>query len=83
MSRDSLKKIVKSDILGKILLHLNLITQERLEISQIDVEYLRFSDFPKTIPPGSYPSVKFMKQYKFVPLGMDDGVLKIAMSNPL
>jgi general secretion pathway protein E len=69
-----------------VLISLGFISEEDLLkalSSQIDVEYLRFSDFPKTIPPGSYPSVKFMKQYKFVPLGMDDGVLKIAMSNPL
>ncbi len=118
MSRDAVKKIHKTGLLGSILLERQLVTPEKLEIalkeksssgkssrhigeilvnlgfiseddmlnalsSQLGLNYLKFSEFPKTIPGGSYPTVKFMKQYRFVPIGMEDGVLKIATYNPL
>jgi type II secretion system protein E len=119
MSRDAVKKINKSGMLGSILLELKLITPEKLEIalkeqaslnktgdrrlgdvlvglgfisedemlgalsSQLGLEYLKFTEFPKTIPNIPYPTVKFMKQYKFVPIGAEDNVLKVAVSDPL
>jgi general secretion pathway protein E len=72
--------------LGEILVSLGFISEDdmlRALSSQLGLKYLKFSEFPKTVPSGSYPTVKFMKQYKFVPIGMEDGVLKIAMSDPL
>jgi general secretion pathway protein E len=72
--------------LGEILVSLGFISEDdmhRALSTQLNLKYLKFSGFPKTIPEGSYPTVKFMKQYKFVPIGMDDGVLKVAMSDPL
>jgi general secretion pathway protein E len=72
--------------LGEILVSLGFISEDdmlRALSSQLGLKYLKFSEFPKTIPNGSYPTVKFMKQYKFVPVGMEDGILKIAISNPL
>jgi general secretion pathway protein E len=119
MSREAVKKIIKSGTLGSILLDLRLITPEKLEIalkeqtslnktghrrlgdilvslgfisedemlsalsSQLGLQYLKFSEFPKTIPNVPYPTVKFMKQYKFVPIGAEDNVLKVAVSDPL
>ncbi len=119
MSRDAVKKINKSGMLGSILLELKLITPEKLEIalkeqsslnktghrrlgdvlvglgfisedemlgalsSQLGLEYLKFSEYPKTIPNIPYPTIKFMKQYKFVPIGAEDKVLKVAVSDPL
>ncbi|MBI5195754.1 MAG: type II secretion system ATPase GspE [Nitrospirae bacterium] len=50
---------------------------------QLGVKYLPFSEFPKTIPDDFYPTAKFMKQYKLVPVGSDENVLKIAMVDPL
>ena len=50
---------------------------------QLGFKYLKFQEFPKAIPPDSYPSVKFMKQYRVVPIGKDNGVLKVAMADPL
>ncbi len=118
MNREVLK-IIKSVILGDILLDLNLLTPEKIEIalkeqassskenrrrfgeilislgfiseddllralsSQLNLKYLKFSEFPKSIPEGSYPTVKFMKQYKFVPIGVEEGVIKIVMLDPL
>lgn len=112
-------KIKKTDLLGKILVDLNLINAEKLEIAlkeqasldkntprrlgeilvelgflseedmlralaaQLGLNYLKFSEYPKLIPAASYPTLKFMKQYKFVPIGMSESVLKITMSDPL
>ncbi|MBI5212965.1 MAG: type II secretion system ATPase GspE [Nitrospirae bacterium] len=50
---------------------------------QLGVKRLVFQDFPKVIPTDSYPAVKFMKQYKVVPIGKDNGALKVAMADPL
>ncbi len=119
MSREEVKKLNKSGMLGIILLDLKLITPEKLEIalkeqaslnktgdrrlgdilvglgfvseddmlnalsSQLGLTYLKFTEFPKTIPNVPYPTVKFMKQYKFVPIGAEDNVLKVAVSDPL
>ncbi len=72
--------------LGDILVSLGFITEDnmlRALSSQLNLKYLRFSEFPKTIPSEAYPTVKFMKQYKFVPIGMDNGMMKIATADPL
>jgi general secretion pathway protein E len=118
MNREAVT-LKKTDLLGKILLDLNLINPEKLEIAlkeqasldkntprrigeilvslgfiteedmlralsiQLGLQYLKFSEYPKLIPAASYPTVKFMKQYKFVPIGMSDSVLKITMADPL
>ncbi|RJQ56915.1 MAG: type II secretion system protein GspE [Nitrospiraceae bacterium] len=118
MNREAVR-IEKSDLFGKVLLDLDLITPEKLEIAlkeqssldknsprrlgeilvdlgfiqeedmlralgaQLGLKYLKFSEFPKTVPPASYPTVKFMKQYRFVPVGVSDSVMKITMADPL
>ncbi len=72
--------------LGEILVSLGFLSEEdmiRALSSQLGLKYLKFSEFPKSVPAGSYPTVKFMKQYRFVPIGMDDHTLKVAMSDPL
>ena len=72
--------------LGDILVELGFISEEDLFNAlslQFGLKYLKFSEFPKVVPAGSYPTVKFMKQYKFVPIGMNDTVLKIVISDPL
>ncbi|MDX9715697.1 MAG: type II secretion system ATPase GspE [Dissulfurispiraceae bacterium] len=50
--------------------------------SMLGIRYLKFSDFPKQIPDGQYPALKFMKQYKIVPIGSNNGRLRIAVANP-
>ena len=72
--------------LGDVLVTLGFVSEQdmlRALSSQTGLQYLKFSEFPKTVPPGTYPTVKFMKQYKFVPLGISDGAMKIAISDPL
>ncbi len=50
---------------------------------QLDLPYLKFSQFPRNIPDDNYPTVKFMKEYKIVPVGVDGDTMKIAMADPL
>ena len=72
--------------LGEILVELGFLAEDDLLealSSQFGLKYLRFSEFPKSIPNDNYPSVKFMKQYKFVPIGKEEGVLKVALADPL
>jgi len=72
--------------LGEILVSLGFVSEDDILhalSTQFGLKSLKFSEFPKTLPPGPYPTVKFMKQYKFVPIGMDDGVFRIAMTDPL
>ncbi|MBI4847033.1 MAG: type II secretion system ATPase GspE [Nitrospirae bacterium] len=72
--------------LGDVLVSLGFISEDdmlKALSSQFGMRYLKFTEFPKAVPPGNYPTVKFMKQYKFVPIGTEDGMLKIAMSDPL
>ena len=71
---------------GETLVNLGFIsTNDMLDTLslQLGFKYLKFQEFPKAIPPDSYPSVKFMKQYRVVPIGKDNGVLKVAMADPL
>jgi general secretion pathway protein E len=72
--------------LGEILVKLGFISEDdllRALAFQLGLKYLKFSEFPKMIPEDSYPTVKFMKQYKFVPIGVENNVLKVAMADPL
>lgn len=76
----------KDHKLGKILVELGFISEQDLLkalSSQLSLKCLLFSEFPKVIPDDSYPTIKFMKQYKLVPIGVEDNVLKIAISDPL
>ncbi|HDH34752.1 MAG TPA: type II secretion system protein GspE [Nitrospirae bacterium] len=72
--------------IGEILVGLGFLSEDdmlRALSSQFGLKYIKFSEFPKSIPNASYPTVKFMKQYKFVPIGLEGDVLKIAVSDPL
>ncbi len=71
---------------GKILIDLGFLSEHNLLRAlsfQLGIKYLKFSDFPKVVPDDSYPSVKFMKQYKLVPIGIENNTLKVVMSDPL
>jgi general secretion pathway protein E len=72
--------------LGEILVDLGFISETDMLKAlsfQLGMKYLTFSEFPKMIPDGSYPAMKFMKQYKIVPIGIENNVLKVAMADPL
>jgi len=72
--------------LGEILIGLGFVSEQdmlKALSEQLSLKYLTFSEFPKVLPDNSYPSVKFIKQYKLVPIGSEDNVLKVAMTDPL
>jgi general secretion pathway protein E len=72
--------------IGEILVGLGFVSESDLLKAlsyQLDLKYLTFSEFPKIMPNDTYPSVKFMKQYRLVPIGMEGNVLKVAMNDPL
>jgi len=72
--------------IGEILVGLGFISEQdvlRALSFQLSIKYLAFSEFPKIIPDNSYPTVKFMKQYKLVPIGAENDVLRIVMADPL
>lgn len=72
--------------LGRILITLGFLKEQDLLVAlsaQLGLKTLTFSEFPKVIPEGNYPTVKFMKQYKLVPVGSDNSILKVAMTDPL
>ncbi|MBI4844588.1 MAG: type II secretion system ATPase GspE [Nitrospirae bacterium] len=71
---------------GEILVSLGFVSEDdmlRAVAYQLGLEFLKFFEFPKNIPEYSYPTVKFMKEYMVVPIGMEDGVMRVAMSDPL
>jgi general secretion pathway protein E len=72
--------------LGEILVSLGFVSERdilRALSFQLGIKYLPFAEFPKAVPDYTYPTVKFMKQYKLVPIGVENEALKIAISNPL
>jgi general secretion pathway protein E len=78
--------VEKQQKIGKILINLGFIKEDdllRALSTQLGIQHLNFSEFPKVIPEYSYPTIKFMKQYKVVPIGMENDVMKVAMSDPL
>lgn len=72
--------------IGKTLIELGFLsTENMLEVlsGQLGIPYLVFAQFPKVVSDDVSPSVKFMKEYRVVPLGRDNGILKVAMADPL
>ncbi|MDA8215096.1 MAG: type II secretion system ATPase GspE [Nitrospiraceae bacterium] len=72
--------------IGETMVGLGFVSMEdmlRALGSQLGIKYLSFSEFPGVIHDGSYPSIKFMKQYRVVPLDKDNGAIRIVMADPL
>lgn len=72
--------------LGEALAELGFVSEEDILKAlsfQLELKYLTFSEFPKVIPDNSYPTVKFLKQYKIVPIGIANNTLQVAVSDPL
>ncbi len=51
--------------------------------SFFDIPYIDISDMELDVIPDLPVSVKFLRQYKILPLGRDDNSLKLAVANPL
>ena len=73
--------------LASILVNLGYLSEDAMLKAlsiQMGIPFLTLRDYPK-IPPVIDPplSVKFLKQYKLIPLEKRDSILKVAMSDPL
>lgn len=73
--------------LASILVNLGYLSEDAMLKAlsiQMGIPFLTLRDYPK-IPPVIDPplSVKFLKQYKLIPLEKKDSILKVAMSDPL
>lgn len=72
--------------IGEILVSLGFIAEDdmlRALASQLGLHFIKFSEFPKSMPEDKYPTVKFMKEYRLVPVGIEEDSMKIAMVDPL
>ena len=73
--------------LASILVNLGYLSEDAMLKAlsiQMGIPFLTLRDYPK-IPPVIDPplSIKFLKQYKLIPLEKRDSILKVAMSDPL
>lgn len=72
--------------IGEILVSLGFLSMEAMLKTlgdQLGIRYMLFSEFPKIIPQDRYPSLKFMKQYRVLPIAKNNGVVQVAMADPL
>jgi general secretion pathway protein E len=72
--------------LGRLLINLGFISEEDLFKTlalQFGLEYLPLIKFPTTPPLTIGIPSRFMERYKVFPLDLSDGVLTVAMANPL
>ena len=72
--------------LGKLLIDIGAISETDLvkQLSQhLGIPYVTAEDFPTVPAVENTFSVKFMREWKFVPIGAENGDLQIAMFDPL
>ena len=81
------KQAKTGERLGAALVSLGLLSEKdmlRILSSQIGIPFLLPHEYPQTPPQMERrPSVKFLKQYRVVPVERKGGVLKVAAADPL
>jgi len=90
VSKDKLDKVLTVQLnnpegLGRRLVDLGLVSEAVLleTLSEyLDIPFVSLKDFPQQTIVLENLSEKFMRQYKFVPLSLNDNVLTIALSDP-
>ena len=90
ISKDKLEKVLtaqsnSTEGLGRRLVDLGLISETVLleTLSEyLDIPFVSLKDFPQQTIVLENLSEKFMRQYKFVPLSLNENVLTIALSDP-
>ena len=75
------------EMLGLVLIRMNAVSEETISLgiiaSQLNVDFIHLKDFkPDTAVLDRLPS-KFANHYRVLPLRYEQGVLSVAMSNPL
>ena len=90
ISKDKLEKVLtaqsnSTEGLGRRLVDLGLVSETVLleTLSEyLDIPFVSLKDFPQQTIVLENLSEKFMRQYKFVPLSLNENVLTIALSDP-
>ncbi|MBW1764525.1 MAG: type II secretion system ATPase GspE [Deltaproteobacteria bacterium] len=90
ISKDKLEKVLTAQYnstegLGRRLVDLGLVSETVLleTLSEyLDIPFVSLKDFPQQTIVLENLSEKFMRQYKFVPLSLNENVLTIALSDP-
>ncbi len=90
VSKDKLDKVLTMQLnntegLGRRLVDLGLVSEVVLleTLSEyLDIPFVSLKDFPQQTIVLENLSEKFMRQYKFVPLSLNENVLTIALSDP-
>jgi general secretion pathway protein E len=76
----------RGDKLGKILVDLGFVAPRDVLVTlaeQLDVALLSSEDFPEIVPDLERIAPRFMRQFCFVPIVLQDSTLTVAMSDPL
>ena len=72
--------------LGRILVELGFLSARDVLAAlseQLDVPLATSRDFPVVAPEVEGISVRFMRQFRFLPLGVEDSTVTLAMADPL
>jgi general secretion pathway protein E len=76
----------RPDKLGRILLELGFLSShDVLEAlsEQLDIPLVTARDFPVVAPEVEGISIRFVRQFRFLPLGVEDSTVTLAMADPL
>jgi general secretion pathway protein E len=72
--------------LGRLLVNLGYVSEEEMFkalAQQLGLDYLPLAKFPTDPPLTIGIPTKFMEEYRLFPLKLSDGILSVAMANPL
>jgi general secretion pathway protein E len=91
LQQDELEKALafqreRPEKLGRILAELGLLSSRDVLAAlseQLDVPIATAQDFPVVAPEVEGISLGFMKQFRFLPLGVEDATVTVAMADPL
>jgi general secretion pathway protein E len=91
LQQDELEKALafqreRPEKLGRILAELGLLSSRDVLAAlseQLDVPIATAQDFPVVAPEVEGISLSFMKQFRFLPLGVEDATVTVAMADPL
>ena len=91
LAQDDLDRAVelqkeRGDRLGKILMDLGFVAPREVLLAlseQLKIPLVTVQDFPSVLPDIDEITVRYMRQFRFLPLELDGGVLTLAMVDPL
>ena len=91
LARDDLDRAVelqkeRGDKLGKILMDLGFVAPREVLLAlseQLETPLVTVQDFPSVLPDIDAITVRYMRQFRFLPLELNGDVLTLAMVDPL